>query len=874
VKTVVKKTCARRFAHAALRHTLTFTLTLTFILPSVRAAELLPPRIAGPAQWTAHWIVAPEAPAGTNLMFLARRSFTLSSAPERAVLYITADNYYQVFVNGVFVRRGPARSAAHHQSYDALDVASFLRAGKNTLAVRFHHAGITPAYRSGPRAGLLAQLEWTAGGVSGILGTDPQWKAVLDPAWDRGSPRMNNWLNTFVDVADLRKRPDSWTSPDFNDAAWPAAGSNLPGGVRTAEGTKAVPGISWWPSPQPDYVPQAISPPWVNLVSREVPLLVESTVPATRTVLTGRLEDPAAAQPRTEAAAYRFDALPPLKLPPLGEASTASPEPLTLGGAPGQSDVVVFDLGEVHNGYPRLDLEGPAGAIVDVLATPYVLNRTFDPTILNTFAGDRLILSGKREQWEAFFFKPTRYLALVVRGATSPVRIHHASVTRIDYPWNRPGAFAAPGNPWLERFWRAGAKTVEVITTDAYTDNYRERRQYPQTSYYAARGNYAAFGDTFLQRRYLLQNAEEQEPDGALGGYAPVTDGRFMPFLDVQFFWIMSWRDYLLYSGDDATTRRLLPNALRVMQRLAEQTTPDGLLTYPVYPYWIDHAYLDRRGAHFTTNALYALTLDDCAQTLDWLGEPGAPALREAAARIRETLRTKLWVPARGLFAENLSEGKLSPRFSEHANAIAVAARIATPEQTSAILPKLLKLDADVVPATSLFVYWTMAALCLEGRVDAAAAMLQERFDHQFETGNGTLWEEWHLDRTYRQGVREKNSRADAQGECGIFPEAVTRWVAGLEPVTPGQRDFTLRRPATALRDIAATWPTPRGNLRVTWSEGALAIDVPVDTTVRLNLESLRAAPGSLRIDGLLEKSGQSTLPLTTGTHRLTFQPR
>lgn len=419
-----------------------------------------------------------------------------------------------------------------------------------------------------------------------------------------------------------------------------------------------------------------------------------------------------------------------------------------------------------------------------------------------------------------------------------------------------------------------------MITTDAYTDNYRERRQYPQTSYYAAQGNYAAFGDTYLQRRYLIQNAEEQEPNGMIRAYAPISDGQAMPFLDEPLFWVMGWRDYLLYSGDFATTRRLLPNARRVMQRLAELAHPDSLITNPPYPYWIDHSHLDRRGAHFVVNALYALTLDDYAEALDWLGERGGEPCRRAAADIRHALRTKFWNPQRGLFTEALVEGKQSDRFSEHANSLAVAARIATPEQTRAILPKVLEPVPDIVPATSLFVYWTFYALCESGRVDDAVAMLESRFGHQLQGGNGTLWEDWQLDLSNRRGVVEKMSRTDAQGECGIFPMALTRWVAGLRPVAPGMREVLVRRTPSSLKSIETVLPSPFGDLHAGWSTkddgDELAVEVPRGMIAMVDLASVDVPGGrELWLDGRrIDPAGSQgpLFPIPEGAHRLNFR--
>ena len=45
-----------------------------------------------------------------NAHILFRRKFSLDKAPESAKIYITADDYYKLYVNGKFVSQGPAPS--------------------------------------------------------------------------------------------------------------------------------------------------------------------------------------------------------------------------------------------------------------------------------------------------------------------------------------------------------------------------------------------------------------------------------------------------------------------------------------------------------------------------------------------------------------------------------------------------------------------------------------------------------------------------------------------------------------------------------------------------------------------------------------------
>ena len=110
--------------------------------------------------------------------------------------------------------------------------------------------------------------------------------------------------------------------------------------------------------------------------------------------------------------------------------------------------------------------------------------------------------------------------------------MYSAGLRRIEYPFVQKGSFHTPDCPELQTLWQAAARTIQVCTTDAYTDNYRERRQYAQTAYYACLGNYPVFGDAALQRRYLTQIADEQLPNGIMPAYAPRHGNDFMVILD------------------------------------------------------------------------------------------------------------------------------------------------------------------------------------------------------------------------------------------------------------------------------------------------------------------------------------------------------
>jgi hypothetical protein len=445
--------------------------------------------------------------------------------------------------------------------------------------------------------------------------------------------------------------------------------------------------------------------------------------------------------------------------------------------------------------------------------------------------------------------------------------VYGAGVRRIEYPFEQTGSFRTPDFPELQAFWDAAAKTIRICTTDAYTDNYRERRQYAQTAYYACLGNYPIFGDTALQRRYLLQIADEQLANGIMPAYAPRHGDDFMVILDSNCFWIRGLHQYLLYSGDRETARQLLPAARKLVDLLHSYTNRDGLIENPPYPYWLDHALNDRRGANFCLNGHYLGALEDFAQTLQWLDEPDASRYQQRAAVARQALHDQAWDPERQLFADAILDGQRSDRFSEHANAMALALKIATPDQMSAIAAQLsareshdfVRRASGIIMVTPAMSYFLHAGLCEAGHTDLSWDLLQARFAHMLsENNNGTLWEEWWLDATGRSGTQRPfaSGRSDAQTESAFFPGLFARYILGIEPVAPGLREVVLRHyPSSRLLRRRGTVPTPSGILGVAWeitpTEFLISLQIPKNTIVRVDLKSLNVdSPDQIFLNG------------------------
>jgi alpha-L-rhamnosidase len=827
--------------------------------------------------WQSQWIWLNET-IGSDVM-LARRSFELDHTPLEALLRITASTTYQLYLNGEYINRGPARSAPHHQSYDILDVRGLLREGKNTIAIRVYHQPGKRSYHFSGRAGLLAQLDIYSNAGTISIGTDDGWKVTPDASWDKDAPRINRFQLAVCDRIDMRKQVTGWNMPGFNDASWSDAETLM----RT----------DGWPLPQENARAQTLTPPWTSLLPRDIPYLLEAEEQAVNLIsamqidgfvaeisdhsfslnpipVSGQIDEPfAAALP-----AYRKGNT-PLMIP-------ASDEPVTW--------LLLFDFGKVLNGMPNLDIEGQAGTRVDILGAPFMVDGQFTHKVVDSDFRDRIVLSGNRDIWEATCMKPVRYMGMVVRSTKQPIRLYAAGIKHVAYPFERKGHIKAPGEPWVEQYTEATARTIRVCTTDAYTDNYRERRQYAQTGYYAALGNHWIFGDLALQRRYLIQVAQEQEANGMMPAYAPLAADDYMVIMDANCLWIRGLHNYFLYSGDSATIRQLLPAATKLLDLLHGYTNSMGLLDQPPYPYWLDHARLDRRGANFCLNGHYLGALEDFATLLDWLNEPGYGVYLDRAGLLRQSLKTHFWDPEKKLFSDAFINGERSNMFSEHANAMALAMKVATPAQVESVAQQILAPDQHnyiqrksgmtmVTPAMSYFLH---KGLCDQGYIDESFMMLRNRFDRMLAPGtNGTLWEEWWLDGTGRSGTFQKGrTRSDAQTESAFPPALFSEYLLGIRPIMPGMKKIRLFLPHSGLRQVEGLVPTPRGMLLVRWSldengGGQMDLEIPGVIMVELDLVSLGIPDGQqILIDGQaykLETGNTSLYLLSEGRHHVKF---
>ena len=129
------RTISRGRTQGAVAWLLALSMAVTIPGPSGLAADSESPFT------NAVWIGAPKAAETRptkNIHHVFRHKLTLEDKSSTAPIRVTGDARYILWVNGIYVGRGPARCYPSRQAYDEYDLAPFLRKGTNWITAQVH----------------------------------------------------------------------------------------------------------------------------------------------------------------------------------------------------------------------------------------------------------------------------------------------------------------------------------------------------------------------------------------------------------------------------------------------------------------------------------------------------------------------------------------------------------------------------------------------------------------------------------------------------------------------------------------------------------------------------------------------------------------
>ena len=753
--------------------------------------------------WRGRWIWAGGPGNEPNSYWHFRKEFDLGSAPASAELRVVADTRYKLFVNGTQVAFGPVLSQPYFMYYDTHDVAEHLEPGRNCIAVLVYHIG----HFQNARGGLLLELDADR---EPVLQTDASWKVVRSHAWMPNTHyfRMNK-VTPYQEVYDSRREPQGWTEAGFDDSKWPNAT------VVNFRGKDRPPAVC----------------PWSKLVPRDIPQMEETILlPGAVTYVEECLAVDHRQQPldlslglstvgkpinhsKLEGAERLANGQ---REPAVGRCSTKHLDKVFDGV---YDPCMVVDFGRITTAFMEIEVEGPAGGMIDLGYAERLTDDKFVNHIEGQFAS-RLILRGGRQTFRTYNWLGLRFVKLRLRKCYEDVEIHAVRAIRTRYPFEEKGAFES-SDVVLNKVWEISRYTIRLCSNEFLTDTpWREQGQWlGDVSAVTVGGIYACFGDTVLPAKFLCQSAANQMPTGMITNMTNSISFEWQSVIpDYSLLWVLGVWDHYMYSGEETWIHTLYPTVLKVVYAFADYVDEHGLVND--MPYWvlIDWAPVDVRGECAALNALFYAALAAAARMAELKGDAYTAQLcRQVRGKMKANFHARLWDEAKGCYSDANIDGALSPKVSEHANALAILYGLCD-SGTAASIVKALYEDKCIehTRAEPYFTWQVLKALDKIGRFDLALAIVRERWGWMVARGQSSCSEEWGKHGSWRSGEYGTFMRTESHAWSACPAEFLIKTLAGLEILEPGCTRVRLSPRAAAPDSFTVTYPTPAGPLVVT----------------------------------------------------------
>ncbi len=137
--------------------------------------------------------------------------------PEKAIIRITADDYYKLYINGAFVAMEPAPSYHFNYNYNEIDVSAYLSEGENLIAVHTLYQGlVNRVWQSGDlRHGLWLEL---FADEKQFLVSDEGFKCAVHSAY--GEMGTVGYETGFLEEYASRLPHVGFVLFDYDDSNW------------------------------------------------------------------------------------------------------------------------------------------------------------------------------------------------------------------------------------------------------------------------------------------------------------------------------------------------------------------------------------------------------------------------------------------------------------------------------------------------------------------------------------------------------------------------------------------------------------------------------------------------------------------------------
>lgn len=733
--------------------------------------------------WPARWV---DTPGLTEGVALYRIRFTWPGGPLR--LHISADQRYELFLDGARHGRGPERGDPGHWRFETY--AEDLPAGPHELLARVWWLSDAPLAQLTLKPAFLCAAE---GPAETLLSTGiAPWECRVDPAW-QPRPKLMVWGTGSKVTVTVAADP-------LGGTGW-APARPRDNGVARGSGNPQL-GMLWQLEP-------ATLPPQAEQVVR---------------IGTARQVADVAADAPLRLADHRADEAAAWQGLLAGTGSLTIP--------PHTRRLILVDLGVYRCAYPEVAGSGHGE-----------LEIAWAEALFTDAKGDR---KGQRDAWDGLWFhgvsdafrftgeagdattlwwQAGRFVRLTVTTVDQPLTLRSLAWRETGYPLRMDARFASSDArldaalPLLERVLRRCAH-------ETYMDcPYYEQLQYIGDTRLECLATRAMSRDHRLPEKALATFAWSLRDDGLVSSRYPTSDWQNIPTFSL--LWLGMVHDAWLL-GDPAAVRTHLGTMRAIRERYRAAVRNDGMLGW--IPGWNFMDWVPEwggggevpgqvHGTSAVTTWLFAYVLTLTAELEAWAGEPALAARDRTLADRLAAACDSSWDEARGLYRD----GPTVTTFSEHAQVLALLSGLVP----AARIPRLLDGLTNAPDLARTTVYFSHYLFEVAGRF-RRPELLFKRLDYwRALPGQGFT--------TVPEAPEPSRSDCHAWGAHPYYHLLAT--VLGIRPASASFASVRIAPMVGPLTTVDGAWPHPLGDIavKIAGDHGSVTLPAGLPGTLVLN---------------------------------------
>ena len=742
------------------------------VLPLIVEAQTVDPAILQ-KRWPAFWVTVPNESSDGYGVYLFRKAVELSTKPGTFIIHVSADNRYKLFVNEKLVSLGPARGDLSHWNFETVDIATYLKAGKNILAAQVWNEGEwKPEAQITFRTGFILQ---GATVNEAAVNTNDTWKCVRDDSY---APLRFNARTYYVsgagEIRNMAVHPWFWQTENFDDNSWQKARQIFNGLPKTVLGAFGT--TNGWM-----LVPSAI--PQMELKDERLVKLTD---------VSGGINLPA-----------------------------EFPAQQKEFSIPAASSVnIILDQSYLTNAYPNLLFSAGKNAAISIsyaetMYSKFPVKGNRNETKGMQFFGrtDSLVSDGTNDQrFTSLTYRTYRYVQLQIVTQNEPLFIKDFYGTFTGYPFEMK-ASASGVDEEINKILNIGWRTARLCAMETYMDcPYYEQLQYVGDARIQALVTLYNSGDERMVKNAINLMDFSRQPEGITLSRHPSYTPQYIPTFSLWYIGML--HDYSRYGSDVEFVKSKISGTREILGYFKSYQQPDGSLkNVPQWMFtdWVDKNKEWRFGVGpMSVNGVSAMldlqllwAYQSAADLETKLGIPAMAAhYQKSIEQLKRTIIEKYWDKKNKLFADREEKDV----FSQHTNSLAILTGIVGKEEIPGLAQQVLN-NKNLAPASIYFKYYLHQALIKAGLGNDYLIWL-DKWRESIQMGL-TTW-------------AETSDLTTTRSDChawGASPNIeFYRTILGIDSDAPGFARVKIEPHLGTIKNISGEMPHPKGKVSVQYS--------------------------------------------------------